>query len=243
MKPFKKTLLALALAGLTFSPAGMASDGWQYEITPYIFFSGMKGEVGFGEPFPIVDIDASFGDIADNLEAAFMGMFTARNGPWLFSFDGAYTKLEASGTGPVYGNTFTLTNKITILQGNAGFRVVEEPRVAVDALAGIRYMKFEVDLSGPNNTYGSSDSWATDFVIGALATVPVAENVDLIAYVDLGGGGSDFTWQTMLGVNWQFADRWTAKAGYRYLDFDYEDDGVVFDIALSGPYLGVGFAF
>ena len=241
MKPFKKTLLALALAGLTFSPAGMASDGWQYEITPYIFFSGMKGDIGVGG-LPPFNIDASFGDIADNLEAGFMGMFTARNGPLLFSFDGSYTKLEASGTCPVYGNTFTLTNKLTILQGNVGYRVLDDQSVSVDALAGVRYMKFEVDLAGPNNTFGSSESWA-DFVVGGLATVSVAENVDLIAYVDLGGGGSDFTWQTLVGVNWQFAKSWTAKAGYRYLDVDYEDNGVVFDIALSGPYLGVGFAF
>ena len=241
MKSFNKTLLAMALAGLTFSPAGMASDGWQYEITPYIFFSGMKGDIGIGG-LPPVDIDASFGDIADSLEAGFMGMFTARNGPLLFSFDGAYTKLEGSGTGPVFGNTFTLTNKLTILQGNVGYRVLDDNKVDVDALAGVRYMKLEVDLAGPNNSVGSSDSWA-DFVVGGLMTASVAENVDLVAYVDLGGGGSDFTWQTMLGVNWQFADRWSAKLGYRYLDVDYEDNGVVFDVALSGPYLGVGFAF
>ena len=241
MKSFNKTLLAMALAGLTFSPAGMASDGWQYEITPYIFFSGMKGDIEIGG-LPPVDIDASFGDIADSLEAGFMGIFTARNGPLLFSFDGAYTKLEGSGTGPVFGNTFTLTNKLTILQGNVGYRVLDDNKVDVDALAGVRYMKLEVDLAGPNNSVGSSDSWA-DFVVGGLMTASVAENVDLVAYVDLGGGGSDFTWQTMLGVNWQFADRWSAKLGYRYLDVDYEDNGVVFDVALSGPYLGVGFAF
>ena len=243
MKSINKTLLAIALAGLTFSPAGMASDGWQYEITPYIFFSGMKGDIGIGG-LPPVDIDASFGDIADNLEAGFMGMFTARNGPLLFSFDGSYTKLE--GNGPL--GLATLTNKLTILQGNVGYRVLEDNKVDVDALAGVRYMKLEADLTIspgsviPGGTRSTSDSWA-DFVVGGLATVSVAENVDLIAYVDLGGGSSDFTWQTMLGVNWQFAERWTAKAGYRYLDVDYEDNGVVFDIALSGPYLGVGFAF
>jgi len=100
MKPYKNTMLALALAGLAIAPASMASDGWQYELTPYVFFSGMKGDIGVGG-LPPIDIDASFSDIADNLEAGFMGMFTARNGPLLFSFDGSYTKLEASGTGPV----------------------------------------------------------------------------------------------------------------------------------------------
>lgn len=241
MKKSYMTILPFALAGLIASPLSMASDDWKYEITPYIFFSGLKGDIGVGG-LPPVDIDASFGDIADNLEAGFMGMFTARNGPLMLSFDGAYTKLEGSGTGPLFDNTFTLTNKLTILQGNVGYRVLEDNRVDVDALAGVRYMKFEVDLAGPINTYGSSESWA-DFVVGGLLTASVAENVDLVAYVDLGGGGSDFTWQTMLGVNWQFAERWTAKAGYRYLDTDYEDNGVVFDVALSGPYLGVGFAF
>ena len=80
---------------------------------------------------------------------------------------------------------------------------------------GVRYMKLEAALTIspgsviPGGTRSTSDSWA-DSIVGGLATVSVAENVDLIAYVDLGGGSSDFTWQTMLGVNWQFADRWTA---------------------------------
>jgi opacity protein-like surface antigen len=236
-----KAILPLALAGLISSPVSMASDGWRYEITPYLFMAGMKGDIGVGG-LPPVNIDASFSDIADSLEAGFMGMFTARNGPWFLSFDGAYMKLESSGTGPVFDNTFSLTNKMTILQGNAGYRVVENNPVIVDAFAGIRYTKLQADLAGPSRTVGGSESWA-DLVIGAVATFPVAQNVDLMAYLDLGGGGSKFTSQTMLGVNWEFADRWTAKLGYRYLDVDYEDDGVIYDVAESGPYLGVGFAF
>jgi hypothetical protein len=64
--------------------------------------------------------------------------------------------------------------------------------VNVDAFAGIRYTKLQADLAGPSRTVGGSESWA-DLVVGALATFPVAQHVDLLACLDLGGGGSKFT--------------------------------------------------
>jgi opacity protein-like surface antigen len=60
---------------------------------------------------------------------------------------------------------------------------------------------------------------------------------------DLGGGGSDFTYQLMAGVNWGFGENLSAKLGYRYLAWDYEDDGSVWDMSASGPYLGLGIRF
>jgi hypothetical protein len=35
----------------------------------------------------------------------------------------------------------------------------------------------------------------------------------------------------------------STKAGYRYLSWDYEDNGIVWGMVASGPYLGLGIRF
>ena len=72
-------------------------------------------------------------------------------------------------------------------------------------------------------------------VIGARVTLPVAERWSAMLYGDVGGfgAGSDLAYQRFAGVNWQFSEHLSAKAGYRY----------VWKMAAYGPYLGVGIRF
>ena len=61
-------------------------------------------------------------------------------------------------------------------------------------------------------------------------------------YADVGGGGSDFTWQASAGIAFKAA-RWADIAlVYRYLAWDIGGD-VIEDIDFSGPALGVVFRF
>ena len=73
--------------------------------------------------------------------------------------------------------------------------------------------------------------------------LPIAQKWDLTGYADVGGGGSDLTYQVMLGVNWQFSRVFSAKLGYRYLYQDYRTDDFVWDIATSGGFVGLGIRF
>ena len=67
----------------------------------------------------------------------------------------------------------------------------------------------------------------------------------MVAYADVGGFGigSDFTWQAMLGVNYEFSPTVVGKAGYRMLGVDYDRNGFAYDMFYSGLYLGAGFRF
>jgi hypothetical protein len=49
------------------------------------------------------DIDASFSDILEDLDAGFMGLFTAQKGPWSFGLEVVYMKLESEASGGVTG--------------------------------------------------------------------------------------------------------------------------------------------
>ena len=47
----------------------------------------------------------------------------------------------------------------------------------------------------------------------------------------------------MGALSYRFTDRIVARVGYRYLKVDYDNDGFVYDVALSGPILGMTFRF
>jgi hypothetical protein len=190
-------------------------DRWQYEITPYLLAAAMDGTAG--AKGITVPVDASFSDILENLEGGLMGLFTAQKGRWTFMLEGVYINLGAELSGPVAG----------VVSANVDTK-----------------LSADLDLVGPGNSIsvGSDDNW-TDAVVGVRVLHPVADNVELLGYADVGAGGSDLTWQVVAGVNWEFAKGFTLKAGYRHMYWDYEDGGTVWDMSASGPYLGLGIRF
>jgi hypothetical protein len=258
MGTLNKGVMASLLTGLISNGASpAATDQWQFEVTPYLLAAGMDGTVGIrGHE---ADVDMSFSDIWDDLDGGFMGLFTAKKGPWLLAFEGVYIKLEDGASRTITGpggivsrdGELDVTNTMYIAQGTVGYQVMDD-RTKLYVLGALRYTDLEVEMDvdvafSPPPFDGSlsedgSDSWI-DAVVGLHAVHSVSDVVSLVGYADIGAGGSDLTYQLEAGVNWEFNEGYTAKIGYRYLYWDYEDGGNVWDIAVSGPYLGLGIRF
>lgn len=254
----QRVILSLSVAlGSLQAVSASEREGWQYEFTPYLLMAGLDGTVGVQGH--ATDIDASFSDLLDNLEAGFMGIFEARNGRWMLGLEGVYMKLGSDGafdiTGPggvvSVGGRVDVESTMMIWQGSVGYRVLDEV-TKLDLVGAVRYTDLDVDIGvsatvapppfGGARSASGSESWA-DLVIGLRALHPVSEKVALAGYVDVGAGGSDLTYQLIAGVNWSLSETFVVKAGYRYLYWDYEDGGTVWDVAASGPYLGLGIRF
>ena len=58
------------------------------------------------------------------------------------------------------------------------------------------------------------------------------------AYGDIGGGGSDFTYQVLANAGYDFSERYALTLGYRYLSVDYDARDFLLDTALEGPIVG-----
>ena len=251
--------IATPLAVVAQTEAPSDSDAWQFELTPYLFGAGLSGTTGIGTV--TADVDASFSDILENLDSGFMALFEASKGGWRFAVEGVYFKLEDEGAkswqGPL-GNSSSGRLEATVTeqlyQLTAGYRLLDE-RTKIDLLGAARYTQLDTDLNlavtsgSPLLPDGSrminvTESW-WDPLIGVRLLMPFAEAWSLVGYADVGGFGvgSDLTYQLLAGVNWQFARSVSAKAGYRYLNQDYEHDGFVWDMGSSGFYLGAGFRF
>lgn len=247
---FKGLLAALALAGVT--AGAQAADAWQFELTPYLWASGMEGDVQAGR-LPKTAVDMSFGDILDTLDFGLMGAFEARNGRWGFLFDGIFMRVSDSATasrGPLTVNADAEVEQ-TMLAGAVAYRAVEG-KAPVDVIAGLRYTKLDVDakidaslfsLAGTVKRSGDLD-WIDPY-LGVRVQYPLNERWSLVGYADVGGFGvgSDFTWQGLAGVNYEFSKSVVAKFGYRYLRVDYDKDNMLYEMRNDGVYLGAAFRF
>ena len=241
-------LLPLVVAPMLHAQASGENDQWQFEVTPYLFAAGLDGTVGVkGND---VDIDASFDDLRENLDSAFMATFIAQKGKWIIAFDGIYTKLKVDETGPAGGKT-TIKMPEQIYQLSGAYRILDTSSYSLDLLGGVRYTRLDTDLDhtpaagDPNPPISLSvyKDW-TNAVVGARVLAPFAGNWSFMGYADVGAGDSDLTYLLMAGVNWHFTKALTAKFGYRHLYDDYEDTNVFkWDMTMYGPYLGLGIAF
>lgn len=253
---------ALALAAaLTAAPAlaePAGSDQWQFEVTPYLFASGLKGTVGARGV--TTDVDVGFSDIVDVLDFGIAGLFEARKGRWTFALDGSYMKISAGGNRSFQGPLGFVNNAaldVGFTQQSyapyVGYRVLDE-RTKVDLIGGARYTSLESDLTlglstgdpllpdGSRSVSGSVSWW--DPIIGVQVSTPIADKWSFVGYADVGvGGESDSTYQLQALLKWQFGETYSAKFGYRYLVQDYRKDGLVWDLKFSGPYIGLGIAF
>jgi opacity protein-like surface antigen len=259
-------LACYMLLGLLASSVARAQDSskpadkWQFEITPYFLASGLNGDIGIHGVTG--DVDMSFSDIWDRLDAGFMAVFEARKGPWVFSFDGQYIRLEdvktKSWQGPLGVVSITGALEATMTQQlyqlAAGYRLIDE-HTKLDLIGAMRYTSLDIDLDltvttsgklfpgGTRSMSGREDWW--DPVIGARVIAPFSQKWSFIGYADFGGFGvgSDFTFQAIAGIKWQFSKIVSAKLAYRYLYQDFEKDNFIWDMAVHGPVIGIGFQF
>ena len=250
--------LATLALGISTAIAQVApAREWRFELTPYLFGASLSGTTGTSNVR--ANVDMGFDDILDNLDAGFMAMFEARKGKWGFGLDGVYFKLkdERARTWQGPGGIGTATGELQatmtqqIYQLWSGYRIVDG-RGTTDLVGAARYTQLDSDLDLVTTTGGllpgnaralsGGKSW-WDAVIGVRSVTPFAERWEFVSYADIGAGGSDFTYQFLLGVNWQAAKALKVKGGYRYFYQDYEDGGFVWDMAAHGLYLGLGIGF
>lgn len=239
------TTSCLALA-LCLAPGASASD-WTHEIAPYLWASSMEGTVGIGD----VEAEASlsFGDLLENLELGFMGTYRASRDRYCVVVDAIYMGLGMVQKGPAG----VLKSDVDVdqigLEVDFGYDIGE----GFTVLGGGRYVDLDthVRVSGPLGASTSAHQeydWI-DPVVGLQWHRPISDRWSVLLHGDAGGFsvGSQFAWQAFVILRWQFSPTIGAGLAYRYLDIDYEDgrgaNRFKYDVATSGPALGIVFTF
>jgi hypothetical protein len=228
------------------SVAQDADEGWKVTFTPYAWLAGQTGQVGIGGS--VTDVDLSFGDVAENLDMGLMGVLEARHGRWAGRLDLMYISLlvDQDVTQPVAGEVELQQDQV-VAHPEVGYAVLQRPWGGIDALAGFRYWHLTADLGvsvtgGPSTIREGSQDWA-DATVGGRIRYRAGDKWRLYGKVDLGAGGSEFTWQAFGGAAYDLGRCCALTAGYRHLDVNYDSDEFLYDTYLTGPALGIELRF
>jgi hypothetical protein len=248
-KGFLFSIVAALIATVMFTAPVFAAgdkgdDAWHFDLAPfYLWAASVEGDFGVG---PISSsLDASFGDIVDNLDMVFTAHFEARKGAYGLIFNLDYLNLGHEATLPV-GPKLKIDFKNTMVEFDGFYRIRKDAH-NFDLLAGLRYTKQDTSITlKPGPSAGADESW-WDPIIGARWQFGFADGWSLSTRGDIGGFGvgTDFTWQLTGIVQWQPWKNVALLAGYRALNQDYEEgccvDRYKWDGILHGPVLGVNF--
>ena len=141
-----KYLLVFALFLFTGLLYGQADDietqdpdsKWSYDVTPYLWFSSLKGNVSFLDQ--TVPVNAEFKDLFDQLSFGTMLHGEAHKGLWTIMTDIVYLKLKENGSVRNTSQTLSAEVEQIIWELGGGYRIIRlEDYLTVDGIFGIRY--------------------------------------------------------------------------------------------------------
>ena len=244
----------LAFGNSDPSPIPKVSNEWRFEVTPYVWLTGVKGTMNFNNGLA-KSADYSSSDVFSNLKSGGMIAAEAHKGNWGVMGDLVSATLQNSGSIPVSGGVATVADKITvqqtILTGAFTYTLANTKDVYADALLGVRAVDVTATLSGsllgtPDKESISKKTSTIDPIIGAKGRYRIADSSWYIpAYADIGGGGgtTNMTWQLMAGIGKTFNKVIDASLTYRALYYDMKDGGVLQKTTMQGPQAAVSFKF
>ncbi|WP_218281272.1 MULTISPECIES: hypothetical protein [unclassified Pseudomonas] len=237
------------------------------QVTPYIWAARLDGRVSPFQRGPTISVEKPFSDVVDDLNFGGFINIWGRYERFVLSGDIMYVdttdihdvgplpafSIPGLGVIPPGGN---IDAKVDTKQFTAtlmgGYRVIDAPGFSLDALAGARVwhisnrVKVTGSLGGLSKSvsYHESFGWV-DPLVGLRAFLPITQKLSVQGQADIGGfgAGSDFTWSTLVTVNYAFRDNLSTSVGYKLLDVDYDYNGHVYDTRLSGPALGMTYRF
>lgn len=239
-------VLTLTVIGSSFANAQTQAENvtvteqsnWKHDLTLYFLGAGMSGTVGLG---PVEgDVDASFSDIASNLNFGMMGNYRAENGRFSVGADIIYVGLGADLI-PAGEMDFDQW----MVEANVGWKLTEH----IEVLAGARYNRLSgsMVMVNPPQTASGSKGWV-DPIVGGRLWLPIAGSFSAIFRADIGGFGvgSELTWQLGGYLIYKTQGSLSWIAGWRYFSIEYEDSApgyFLYDMDMQGPAIGASWAF
>lgn len=251
MNGFRK---AVACGLILYAVPALAEDEWRFNLTPYLWFAGLEGDVGVvGLPSAPVDISAS--DALDDTETSLMVLMSAKKGRHGVFADFFYADVRSEEElvpDPV--NLFAkTTTKTTIFTLAYQYELYNTGGTVLDLLAGARYwdvdgeLRFSGGLGGPlaGQKVSDDDSWV-DPLIGFKGRVPLGDSRFYLAGGAGVGGfgvGSDSFYEINANLGYQWNESIGTAVGYRMYDVDYDEDSFVYNVRQEGWQVGLSWSF
>lgn len=219
------------------------SSGWEITSALYAPLMGLEGSVGLAGIGPF-DIDSSFGDVLDVLDAGLSGAIEFRNGPWSVTADAIWLKLSDS-LNPLPGTRFDFEQEQLTATLSGGYEFFRNESTSVSVLAGftLNHLSLDLDLTPPflpTVSRSGSQTWVDPF-IGISLRQQLGDRWTFFADGLYGGFGvsSEEYWQAVAGVGYKLSENTSLAIAYRVIAVDYQQGGFVYDTETSGPNVGL----
>jgi hypothetical protein len=239
-------------------PAPVPLSTWRFELTGYAWATSLTGNAGILR-FPTNPFFASFGDVLDHFQGAFMGAAIARNGTFIGGVDFIWSRVGTSETfknpsSPLYGVEANVKLTSTIVTGFGGLRIpIGPPNLELYGTVGARYFGdgLSITLTTPvfgfqHNTSSSKD-WI-DPVVGFAAHYTIDPKWFVNAQGDIGGLDNSATGQGLASVGYNWTQSISSTLGYRVLyTYDKQNNNFNGSFRLQqwmyGPFAALKYSF
>ena len=217
--------------------------------------------IGFGELVPHLHFavmgaaDAQYGPFSLLTDIMYLSLGGTRSHITSVNFPN-FPRIPISGTAEASAG-MSLQATVWTLAG--GYTVVKGDWGNFDVIAGFRYLpvnarinySLALTITGPRgngatfggigSVSGSADIW--NGIGGFRGRIRISNTALFIPYYfDIGGGGSNLTWQIASGLGYHLP--WgDVSVTYRYLTFDQGNGAIVQKLSMRGPMLALNFAF
>jgi len=224
----------------TNAPSDFDND-WHFLVAIPLWLPAISGNIATSH-FSNIPVSSSIGDLLSHLNFGFMSHAEARKSRIGFGVDMIYVNegstLDTGRALPAL-QTFNLGLKQVIAEAFMFYRLIQTGDArnpyTFDLLGGTRYIWTESEL----NSFSDSNYWV-DLMLGIRGSYALGEHLSIRGRSDYAFLGSKFTYNLIGEAAWIFSDHWTATAGYRSLNIDYENSEKQrnWNISDHGPVVG-----
>jgi outer membrane protein OmpA-like peptidoglycan-associated protein len=251
-KIVKRYLTAASLLMLVGMTANVHADetrteGFNLELTPYIWAAGIDGKLSVGADE--VNFNRSFSDIIDNTDAAFMGLAVISYDRFVLYADYDYLSLSNDaktkrGIIAPIGTKVQADTDLGVGTYAGGYRFNTFGKNTIDVLIGAQITDIQEKFQVAGGTRLDNKDNATDTVVMLRPSFQISERWRFNPTLAYGvSGDSDTTYTMMPQLQYQFADSFAARFGYKKLYYKFKDGNNEFEPSFEGPFLGVGWTF
>ena len=240
------TLAALLVAGS--SAVAGSTENWQFEVTPYLWMTGLEGDVTVGGR--TVEFDKKFSDIIDKVDLAGSALAVAQKGRFLVWVQADYFSLSTqeivTANAPA-GAKFETT--MTIGELAVGWQVDGwADKQTFDLLVGARLTRFDSTLTVNQVGQFKGTRNLTDPIFLLRPSIPILPSkIDGLRFnptLGIGAGGdSKYVYELQPQIQWQFTDHLAGRFGYRRVGYKFEADNSdnQANLRMAGLLVGLGF--
>ncbi|MCI0738954.1 MAG: hypothetical protein L0Y72_07910 [Gemmataceae bacterium] len=246
-------LCAVALAGAA-TPTHAADgepDRWHLISTPFLWGSALEGDATIRGVD--LNIDLGFDDLFEVTDFGFQTYLEVRKKK--FGFFAAPSYLKLSGDAEAGSLSADFEQQWWTVEGGGFYNLVDtgnEKPFTLDVIAGVRYWNVDTEVNvegggplGVDLEIGSTFE-ILDPIVGLRMRYYFTRKLSISLRGDVGGFGissgdtSEFSWQALGLLGYDFTKRFTLLGGYRALGIDAEEDsGNTFDVVFQGVLLGL----